>query len=90
MTLLILLYHCAINSCIHYYVCTDTCPFPSPPSNGAITNFSYTEEGTTVTFQCNNGFTPVEEIISICLKDETWEVDPLTIICTARKISGGM
>lgn len=68
----------------------DKCTFPSPPRNGAITNFSSTctEAGTMVTFQCNNGFTPVEEIISTCLEDGTWEVNPLTFTCTALKISG--
>ena len=72
-----------------YYCYTDTCILPSPPRNGAITNFSNTEEGTMVTFQCNDGFTPVEEIMSTCLEDGIWEINPFTIICTARKISGG-
>ena len=71
------------------HACADKCTFPSPPSNGTITNFSNTEVGTTVTFQCNNGFTPVEEIMSTCLEDGTWEVNPLTFTCTALKISGG-
>ena len=81
-----------INSCTCMHVYTnyfaDTCTFPSPPNNGAIANFSSTEEGTMVTFQCNNGFTPIQKMISKCLADGSWEVNPLSLKCTALKKSG--
>ena len=64
------------------------CMFPSPPHNGAITNFSDAEGVSTITFQCNDGFVPTGQVTSTCLADGSWELDPITLRCAALNRSG--
>ena len=49
--------------------------------NGFLGDFSTTQEGETVNYQCNNGFRPTAEMISICTDTGRWIPPPEELDC---------
>jgi hypothetical protein len=74
------------HSCIHMY--TADCGVPSPTCSSSITmNYSSTLEGSTLTFNCKEGFAPSDGFIATCHPNGSWFPDPTTHVCT-RMTSG--
>lgn len=50
-----------------------SCGVPETPANGSFHGFQYTV-GSTVQFQCDDGYRPNEGslLIAVCLEDGTW------------------
>ena len=66
---------------------TVDCGAPQPPANGSIDPYSSTLEGAVISFQCDQGFSPSEEVTATCVRDGntgsgTWSPDPAGHICT--------
>ena len=52
------------------------------PSNGVLGPVTSRAEGSTVTFQCNDGFIPTGEMTTTCMADMTWNPDPGSVVCS--------
>ena len=48
------------------------CSPPSPPANGSISEHSSGAVGAMLTFQCDTGYMPQEELTSTCLSSSSW------------------
>ena len=48
------------------------CSPPSPPANGNISEHSSGAVGAMLTFQCDTGYMPQEEVTSTCLSNSSW------------------
>ena len=53
----------------------------SPTENVVIESYAGREEGSTVTFQCNEGFVPVGDMMSTCSGGQWLPVDPTELSC---------
>ena len=63
------------------------CGTPQPPTNGHLRDVpTLFGEGTTVTFQCNEGFNPPTQITTRCTASSTWDPLPAEHVCTIGKI----
>ena len=58
------------------------CLNPSTPGNGSLGNYTHTREGATVTYQCNDGFRPSQQMTSYCLRTGNWTPPPELHVCT--------
>ena len=52
------------------------CGAPMSPTNGFVGNYSHTREGATAAYQCNDGFRPSLEMISVCTNTSLWGPAP--------------
>lgn len=52
------------------------CGDPSPPANGTLSSYSHTREGSTVDFQCHEGFVPSEIRTATCTYQQRWIPEP--------------
>ena len=50
----------------------DGCSSPSPLANGSISAYSSGAVGAMLTFQCDTGYMPQEEVTSTCLSNSSW------------------
>ena len=50
----------------------DGCSPPSPLANGSISEYSGGAVGAMLTFQCDTGYMPQEEVTSTCLSNRSW------------------
>ena len=48
------------------------CSPPSPLANGSISEYSSGAVGAMLTFQCDTGYMPQEEVTSTCLSNRSW------------------
>ena len=48
------------------------CSPPSPLANGSISEYSSGAVGAMLTFQCDTGYMPQEEVTSTCLSNSSW------------------
>lgn len=46
---------------------------PLPPIDGFLGNYTSTKEGTNITFQCDEGYTPSMVMTTICDSTALWE-----------------
>ncbi len=46
------------------------------PTNGFVGNYSHTREGTTATYQCNDGFRPSTKMTAVCTNASLWVPAP--------------
>ena len=63
---------------LHYVA---NCGVPRPPDNGSIVNYTSTVEGSTLFYQCNPGFGPVDEMTAVCAANGSWSPDPADVTC---------
>ena len=52
------------------------CSPPSPLVNGSISEYSSGAVGAMLTFQCDTGYMPQEEVTSTCLPNSSWGPTP--------------
>ena len=57
------------------------CAVGRSPGNGTIANYTSTVEGSTLLYQCNPGFGPVDEMTAVCAADGSWSPDPAVVSC---------
>ena len=55
------------------------CP-PSPPSNGSVNEYLSGSVGAMLTFQCNTGYIPHEQVTSTCLENGSWVPIPQCVL----------
>ena len=60
---------------------TAVCENPAPPCHGSITVYTSTVEGTTLTFQCDEGYSPTGEMTTTCTANGQWEPNPEDTEC---------
>ena len=53
-----------------------SCSPPSPLANGSISEYSSGAVGAMLTFQCDTGYMPQEEVTSTCLSNSSWVPTP--------------
>ena len=56
------------------------CSPPSPPTNGRINEYHNGSVGASLTFQCNTGYLPQEQVISTCMANGTWVPIPQCVL----------
>ena len=54
---------------------------PGAPLNGRLGDFYLTNEGTNITFQCNEGYTPSAVETTTCAANALWEPNPADHVC---------
>ena len=54
------------------FISLDGCNPPSPLADGSISEYSSGAVGAMLTFQCDNGYMPQEEVTSTCLPNSSW------------------
>ena len=52
------------------------CSPPSALANGSISEYSSGAVGAMLTFQCDTGYMPQEEVTSTCLSNSSWVPTP--------------
>ena len=57
------------------------CGDPSPPLNGFVMAYDSTLEDSQIVFQCNPGFTPSRQMMSVCMADGIWTPNPAELEC---------
>ena len=70
------------------------CSPTSPPTNGRINEYHNGSVGASLTFQCNTGYLPHEQVTSTCTKNGSWVPVPrcvmagmlLNLICEYNNI----
>ena len=60
---------------------TAVCGDPVPPSHGSIDVYTSTAEGTNLTLQCNDGYSPLGEMTTTCTANGQWEPNPEDAEC---------
>ena len=70
-----------ITKVVHYF--TVDCGSPSPLTNGTIISQNGTLEGSRITFECDDGFSPSLAMNSECQPDGNWQPDPAGVVCAA-------
>ena len=63
-----------------FFIVVD-CGRPGTPVNGHLGDFYNTIEGTNITFQCNEGYTPSAVEATTCTASALWEPNPANHIC---------
>ncbi len=58
------------------------CDVPVPPTDGFLGSISHTQEGATVTYQCDSGYRPSAVFISTCTDAALWIPAPEEHNCT--------
>ena len=58
------------------------CYDPMNPVDGLVGIYESTREGTTITYQCSEGFRPSEIMTSICTELAEWVPAPVEHNCT--------
>ena len=58
------------------------CGDPLPPNNGSIRSYTNTREGTSITFECDEGFLPSAPMNSTCMGNAMWYPAPQDHNCT--------
>ena len=58
------------------------CSAPTAPRNGSIEPYQNTTEGAEITFRCNPGFVPAENMTAVCEGNGRWNPDPAIAECT--------
>ncbi len=58
------------------------CEIPLPPLNGSLGNYSHTRENATVSYQCDDGYTPSVIMTSKCTNTGIWIPPPEEHNCT--------
>ena len=54
------------------FISLDGCNPPSPLADGSISEYSSGAVGAMLTFQCDTGYMPQEEVTSTCLPNSSW------------------
>ena len=75
------MYYTVVYASVYLVGCSSA---PIEPSNGSISRYSSREEGTTLTFHCNNGYIPEILMMSTC-QNESWTPDPASLSCQGWK-----
>ena len=65
-----------------------TCHDPIPPMNGSIGGYTSTVEGSVVTFYCNEGLIPAEQMNTTCASNGSWTPNPAELICSESPLDG--
>ena len=60
------------------------CCLPTPPPHGFLGNITSLQEERMVTFQCNPGFVPSQQMMSVCTAIRHWTPDPAELVCRGR------
>ena len=63
------------------------CGDPSSPVNGSVGRPSGSGLGSTVSFQCSEGFSPPWVMNSTCNINGTWSPNPGELVCTSPDVS---
>ena len=61
------------------------CRDPVPPLHGSITHYTSTVEGASLTFKCDEGYSPTEEMTTTCNANGDWEPNPVDTNCVKRE-----
>ena len=61
---------------IYLFLSPVSCSPPSPLANGSISEYSSGAVGAMLTFQCDTGYMPQEEVTSTCLSNRSWVPTP--------------
>ena len=70
-----------IASVLHFIIVN--CYDPDAPNNGSvIDNYDHTREGATVTYLCDDGFRPSQQMTSNCTSSGNWVPLPQEHMCT--------
>ena len=69
--------HCVLILCSIPADCGD----PSLPMNGFVMAYNSTLEGSQIVFQCNPGFAPSQQMMSVCMADGIWTPNPAGLEC---------
>ena len=59
-----------------------TCHDPTPPMKVSIGGYTSTVEGSVVTFHCNEGLIPAEQMNTTCASNGSWTPNPAELICS--------
>ena len=62
------------------------CGVPIPPKDGSVGEYLNTREGSTFTFQCNDGFYPFDVMTAMCTSMERWIPEPALLGCVLAGI----
>ena len=57
------------------------CGPPPPPPRGSLGDLTSSQQGAVVTFQCNPGLVPSQQMMSVCAADGSWTPDPAEQTC---------
>ena len=68
--------HCILTFCSIPADCGD----PSLPMNGFVMAYNSTLEGSQIVFQCNPGFAPSQQMMSVCMADGIWTPNPAGLV----------
>ena len=52
--------------------------------DGSIDPYHNTTEGAEISFMCNPGFVPAENVTAVCGADGRWNPNPATLVCTCE------
>ena len=66
---------------LHFIPVLADCGDPSPPLNGFVMAYDSTLEDSQIVFQCNPGFTPSRQMMSVCMADGIWTPSPTDLEC---------
>ena len=67
---------------VYYYSTISVgCGPPPPPLNGSLGDLTSSQEGAVVTFQCNPGLAPSQQMMSVCAANGSWTPDPAELVC---------
>ena len=69
---------------------TVVCEDPAPPSHGSIAVYTSTVEGTNLTFQCDEGYSPLGEMTMTCTANGRWEPNPKDTKCIMMHSEGNL
>ena len=67
---------------IDYFTCPSSvgCGPPTPPPRGSLGDLTSSQEGAVVTFQCNPGLAPSQQMMSVCAPNGSWTPDPAGLV----------
>ena len=57
------------------------CGPPTPPPRGSLGDLTSSQEGAIVTFQCNPGLVPSQQMMSVCAANGRWTPDSAELVC---------
>ena len=63
----------------HYSVVTVTCSPPGRPRNGFLGDVT----SSTITFGCNEGYSPQGTMTAVCVATDTWSPNPAQLECVS-------
>ena len=62
------------------------CGDPSLPMNGFVMAYDSTLEGSQIVLQCNPGFVPSQQMMSVCAANGNWNPDPAELVCRGTQL----